>query len=82
MTDQELLNTLTRILRDLLGDDTIQLTPETRRVDVANWDSFSYVNFIVAVEMEFGVTFGVGEVEGFENVGALMRRLKALLPPR
>ena len=82
MTDRELLDTCTRILRDLLGDDSIVLTLATRRADVANWDSFNYVTFIVAVEMEFGVKFGVGEVESFENVGALVQRLKALLPPR
>jgi acyl carrier protein len=82
MTDQELLDACTRILRDLLGDDSIMLTMETRRADVANWDSFSYVSFIVAVEMEFGVTFGVGEVESFDSVGAVVRRLSALLHAR
>jgi len=82
MTDQELLDACTRILRDLLSDDSIVLTMDTRRADVANWDSFNYVNFIVAVEMEFGVTFGVGEVESFDTVGALVGRLKAKLASR
>lgn len=82
MTEGELLATCTRILRDLLGDDTISLAMTTRRSDVANWDSFNYVTFIVAVEIEFGVKFGVGEVESFEDVGALVRRLQALLAAR
>jgi acyl carrier protein len=82
MTDQEVLDACTRILRDLLSDDSVVLRMETRRTDVANWDSFNYVTFIVAVEMEFGVTFGVGEVESFENVGALVRRLQAMLSVR
>ena len=43
-----------RILRDLLLDDSIELTMETRREDVPNWDSFNYINFIVAVEMNSG----------------------------
>ena len=34
MTDQEILTALTRILRDLLLDDLIVLTMETRREDV------------------------------------------------
>ncbi len=50
MTDQDILNGLTRILRDLLSDDSIVLTMETKRDEVANWDSFAYINFIVAVE--------------------------------
>ena len=37
--------------------------------DVPNWDSFAYINFIVAVEMELGIKFSVAEVESFETVG-------------
>jgi hypothetical protein len=55
MMDQDILNRLTQILRDLLSDDSIVLTMETKRDEVANWDSFAYVNFIVAVEIEFGL---------------------------
>jgi len=82
MTNQDVLNTLTRILRDLLSDDSIVLTMETRRDEVANWDSFAYVNFIVAVESEFGVKFRVAEVESYENVGAIVRRISAMLITR
>lgn len=82
MTDQDILNGLTRILRDLLSDDSIMLTMETKRDEVANWDSFAYVSFIVAVEIEFGMKFGVAEVESFENVGAIVRRIGAIVPTR
>ena len=79
MTEDEILQTLTRILRDLLMDDSIVLTMETRREDVPNWDSFNYINFIVALEMECGVKFKVADVESFENVGAIVAQTKALL---
>jgi len=79
MTDQELLDAFTRILRDLLLDESIVLTMTTRREEVHNWDSFAYVSFVVAVESEMGIRFGVGEVESFENVGAIVRRAQALL---
>lgn len=78
MTPQAILETLTRILRDLLGDDAIVLGMGTTRDEVPGWDSFTYVSFIVAVEMEFGVKFGVAEVESFENVGAIVNRLQTL----
>jgi acyl carrier protein len=80
MTEHDVLNALTRILRDLLSDDSIVLTMDTKRDEVANWDSLAYVSFIVAVEMEFHVKFGVAEVESFENVGAIVRRTTALVP--
>lgn len=79
LSEQDILETLTRILRDLLLDDSIVLTMTTRRDDVRDWDSLAYISFMVGVETEFGVKFGVAEIESFENVGAIVRRTRALL---
>jgi acyl carrier protein len=79
MTVQEILTVSTRILRDLLLNDAIVLTMETRREDIPNWDSFNYINFIVAVEIEFGVKFKVADVESFENVGAIVTEMTKAL---
>ena len=73
MTEQDKLATLTRILRDLLGDDSIDLAMDTVREDVPGWDSFSYVNFIVAVEAEYKMKFRIADIESFPNVGAIVR---------
>ena len=79
MTVQEILTVFTRILRDLLLDDSIVLTMETRREDIPNWDSFNYINFIVAVEIEFGVKFKVADIESFANVGAIVTEMTKAL---
>ena len=79
MTQDAILQTFTRILRDLLGDDSVVLTMETRREEIQGWDSFNYVNFIVIAESELGVKFKVADVESFENVGAIVRRTQVLL---
>lgn len=79
LSEQDILETLTRILRDLLLNDSIVLTMTTRRDEVRDWDSLAYISFMVGVETEFGVKFGVAEIESFENVGAIVRRTKALL---
>ena len=57
MSDQEILEVLTRVLRDLLMDESIVLRMDTRREQVRNWDSLVYINFIVAVEMQLGIKF-------------------------
>ena len=76
MTDQEVLATLSQILGDLLGDEAIQLTMETQREDVPSWDSFNYINFIVAAEAEYRIKFRIAEVESFPNVGAIVRAIE------
>jgi acyl carrier protein len=79
MTVEEILTAFTRILHDLLLDDSIVLTMETRREDILNWDSFNYINFIVAVEVEFGVKFKIADIESFANVGAIVTELAKIL---
>ena len=79
MTPEEILPVFTRVLRDLLLDDSIVLTMETRREDVSNWDSFNYINFIVAVELELGVKFKIADIESFENVGAIVGQITKML---
>ncbi|MBL8528189.1 MAG: acyl carrier protein [Burkholderiales bacterium] len=79
MTDQELLATFTRILRDLLGDDSIVLGMETTRSDIRDWDSFRYVTFIVSAEIELGIKFGVADVESFQTVGDIVAEARCLL---
>ncbi len=79
MTDQEILAVFTRVLRDLLANDSIILRLDTTRSDVPDWDSFTYVNFIVAVEMELAIKFGVADVESFKTVGDIVAKTRALL---
>jgi acyl carrier protein len=78
MTDQQILDALTRILRSLLGSESLILTLETRRSDVHGWDSFNYVNFIVGVEIEFALRFRVADIESFETVGDIVNEIKAI----
>lgn len=80
MTSEDILAACTRILRDLLMDDGIGLTMSTRRPDIPNWDSFAYLNFVVALETELKIRFNVAEVESFETVGEIVKAAAARLP--
>jgi len=79
MTDADILSRFTRILRDLLGDESIVLRRETVRSEVPGWDSFAYINFIAMVEAELGIKFRIADVEAFENVGDIVANAKTLL---
>ncbi len=79
MEDLEILSKFSRILRDLLLDDSIELTMGTRREDIPGWDSFNYINFIVAVEIQFGVKFKIANIESFPDVGAIVADVTNLL---
>ena len=78
--ETERLATLTQILRDLLGDDSIELAMTTEREDVPGWDSFTYINFIAAVEAEYNIKFRSADIESFPNVGAVVTAIGAAKP--
>ena len=57
-------------------NNSIVLTMETQRESVPGWDSFNYINFIVAAEIEFGVKFKVADIESFANAGDIVTELR------
>jgi acyl carrier protein len=69
MSQSEILERLTKIFIQVLGEDSLILTPATTAEDVAGWDSFNHINIIVGAEMEFGIKFTASELEDLKNVG-------------
>jgi acyl carrier protein len=39
----------------------------------------NYINFMVALELKFGVKFKIADIESFENVGDIVAGTQALL---
>ncbi len=80
MSNDEILRSFSEILAGLLAEDSIELDMQTTRADVPGWDSFNYINFIVAVEAEHGIKFRVADVESFSTVGEIVSKLRELKP--
>jgi len=69
MDDSQILAQLTDIVRDVLNDETLTLTPETIAADVPEWDSFNHINIVAAAEVKFGIKFKTAELEQVRNIG-------------
>lgn len=77
MNEQDILDALTAVFRDVFDDDSITLRPETTADDVDGWDSQAHITLVVATEMRFGIKFKTGELEGLRNVGDFVRLIQA-----
>jgi acyl carrier protein len=53
---------------------------DTTGKDIPGWDSATFINFVVAVEMEFGVRLGLATIESIESFGDMVRAIKAAKP--
>lgn len=71
MTDAEIYAELNIVFRQVLEDDTIELTPTTTAEDVEGWDSMNHIFIVVELEKRFGVKFHAAEMEELKNVGEL-----------
>jgi acyl carrier protein len=68
---------LTELLRDVFDNDTVVAVPELTASQVEGWDSLGNVRLFLAIESEFGVRFGAGEMSAIKNVNELAMAIAA-----
>ena len=80
MTDGEIYEQLTEIIRDVLMNFDLVLTPELTAKEVEGWDSYKMIEIILAVESHFGFKVKSKELDELDNIGdlvALIRKAKS-----
>jgi acyl carrier protein len=80
MTDEEIYEQLTEIIRDVLMNFDLVLRPDLTADEVDGWNSYKMIEIILAVESHFGMKVKSKELDALENVGdlvALIRNAKS-----
>ena len=77
MEMERVLNEVENIFRDILDEESLNLTRDTTANDVDGWDSLTHIQLIVAIEKHFKVKFSSKEILSWKNVGELLDSLKA-----
>ena len=77
MDDAETLSKLTAIMRDVLDEPSVTLTPDTTAADISGWDSMTNITFVVEVERQFSVKFKTAEIEEMSRVGDVIKLIAA-----
>lgn len=72
MTDEQILNDITALLRDVFDDPELTVSPATTAKDVPGWDSMKQVMILLAVEEKFEIELTTREMDGLKNVGDLV----------
>jgi acyl carrier protein len=68
---------LTDIMRDVLEDESIHLTPELTAKDVDGWDSLAHIRMLLTVEKTFGIKFSTSEISRLQNIGDLVSLIRS-----
>ena len=70
-TDEPILQEVSRIVGDVLNDDSVQLKYETTAREVPGWDSLNHIQIVLAIEKHFKIRFNFAELQRFKNVGQM-----------
>ena len=72
MTNEEILSTITGIIREVLEVPTLLVTVDTSATDVDEWDSMTHIQIIAALEGKYKIRFALGELQALKNVGDMI----------
>ncbi|MEO5597883.1 MAG: AMP-binding protein [Novosphingobium sp.] len=76
--DQDLLGTVMAIAADVFRVSPALLSPQSVTGDVPGWDSFSQLNFLLAVERHFDVEIPVARMASIKSIAEMARTVSEL----
>jgi acyl carrier protein len=74
--ESDIYEQLNNIFRDVVGDDSISLKPDTTAEDIEGWDSVTNVSLIVSIEINFKIKIRTDEMESLKNVGEMVKLIQ------
>jgi acyl carrier protein len=72
MTNEEILDKLQGVFRNIFDDDSIVLTAATTADDIEEWDSLNQIKIILACEQVFKTKLNARKINTLENVGQMI----------
>jgi acyl carrier protein len=79
MNGNDILAHVTKVIHDVLDDESIAISLTTTAKDVPEWDSLAHVQLVRAVEKHFKIRFTTQEINDFTNVGDMCRAIEKRL---
>lgn len=71
MAENDVVARMNKVFREVFDNPEIEIFDEMTSSDVVGWDSFSHINLITSLEIEFDIEFTQQEAFGFKTVGEL-----------
>ena len=76
--NETILKDVTQIFQEVLDDNSLALTSETSAADIADWDSLTHIQLMVAVEKHFNIRFTAQQMRAFKNIGELCTTIETV----
>ena len=70
MTKEEVFERVKKVFNEMFHNDNVTL--ETNREDVQNWDSMSHVMFLSAIQKEFKISFKMNDMINLNSIAKIV----------
>jgi acyl carrier protein len=77
--DNELENSVKRVMSDILNIPEEQITEDTASDNTDGWDSANHIQLVIALEEEFSIAFDVKEFEAMLSYADIMDMVQSKL---
>lgn len=77
MNQEEIMNKVKGAMIDVFEVDDINLTAATSAEDIEEWDSLSYIRFMITLERAFKIKFRNEEIAELNNIGDLVQVIQS-----
>ena len=75
MNNADILKSVNEIFIDILDNDDIVLTEDSKASDIEEWDSLTHIQLVVAIEKRFKLHFTTNEIQSWKNVGQMIESI-------
>lgn len=75
MDENDVVSRMNKVFREVFDNPEIEIFDRMTSSDVVGWDSFSHINLITSLEIEFNIEFSQQEAFGFKTVGELKQAI-------
>lgn len=75
MTEQEIYQRLTELIRTTFKRDDIVVTSDTSAADIPEWTSLTYMNLVFEIEQAFGFTVKLKDMMSWQKVGDMVQTI-------
>jgi len=76
MNEQQLLDQIQSIFRDVFDDENLTITKDTTNEDIEEWDSLAHVQIIAILCKEYKMKLSIEEMGEIDSVGKILEVIK------
>tara|TARA_B100000795_G_scaffold261186_1_gene237737 strand:- start:1556 stop:1807 length:252 start_codon:yes stop_codon:yes gene_type:complete len=65
------------IVRNIIGDDSIEIELQTVASDVNGWDSLAHITIVISIEQHYSIKFSLTELQNIKEISGLVDLVKS-----